>query len=278
MAGPRAPAQCDTILQHLFNAIPDLLIVIDRDFNIVMSNWHDFEFVPEAERRGQPKCYRLYHRRDRPCEGCHVLEVFATGQPRKVEKINPIDDRIREFSIFPILDASGQVTLVVEHVRDITDRRLAEQALKESEERFRMLFDYAPDAHFLMDLQGNFLDVNRSSEEISGYDRKELIGKNFQSLPLLDDRQGPVMEELLKQAVNLAKFWDRWNTVWPVKMVDKSSWKPRACRSRLKERVCCWLLPGISRPGSGPRRSYLRIIWRYRRPPSGLSSPGICCN
>ncbi len=51
-----------------------------------------------------------------------------------------------------------------------------------------------------MDLQGNFLDVNRNSEELSGYDRQELIGKNFQSLPLLDDRQNLMMAELLQQA------------------------------------------------------------------------------
>ena len=97
-----------------------------------MSNWHGPE-VPEEIRRGQPKCYQVYHHRDRPCEDCHVLKVFATGQPQKIEKINHLDGRIREFSVFPILDESGQVIMVVEHVRDITERHLAEQALKESE-------------------------------------------------------------------------------------------------------------------------------------------------
>ena len=54
-----------------------------------MSNWHRPE-VPEEMRRGQPKCYRVYHHRDRPCEDCHVLEVFATGQPQKAEKTNDL--------------------------------------------------------------------------------------------------------------------------------------------------------------------------------------------
>ena len=53
-----------------------------------------------------------------------------------------------------------------------------------------------------MDLQGNFLDVNRSTEELSGYDRQELIGRNFQSLPLLDDRQNLMMAALLQQATH----------------------------------------------------------------------------
>ena len=121
------------MLHHVFSAIPDLLTVIDRDFNIVLSNWHDHESVPEAERRSRPKCYRVYHRRDRPCEACHIQELFATGQPQKAEKINPLSGRALELSAFPVLNESGQVLLAAEHVRDITERHLAEKALKESE-------------------------------------------------------------------------------------------------------------------------------------------------
>ena len=62
------PPSCDTILRHVFSAIPDMLNVIDRDFNIIMSNWHESGMVPEEARRGQPKCYQVYHHRDRPCE------------------------------------------------------------------------------------------------------------------------------------------------------------------------------------------------------------------
>ncbi len=77
--------------------------------------------VPEAARRGQPKCYRVYHHRDRPCEDCQVQEVFATGQPRRLEKINPLDGRTLGIQRFSHPDESGQVILVAEHVRDITE-------------------------------------------------------------------------------------------------------------------------------------------------------------
>ena len=123
--------------------------------------------VPEEARRGRPKCYQVYHHRDRPCDPCHVQEVFVTGQPQRTEKINPLDGRTREFMAFPVLNESGQVILAAENVRDITNGRLAEQALKESEERFKLLFAYAPDIYFLMDLQGNFLDVNHGCGEIN---------------------------------------------------------------------------------------------------------------
>ena len=69
---PASPGPCEAMLHHVFSAIPDLLTVHDRDFNTVISNWHGYESVPEADRQGQPKCYRVYHHQDRPCEDCHA--------------------------------------------------------------------------------------------------------------------------------------------------------------------------------------------------------------
>ena len=143
-----------------------------------MSNWHGYESVPEAERHGQPKCYRVYHHRDRPCEDCHVLEVLATGQPVKVEKVNPVDGRVREVSAYPIRDESGRVVLVVEHVRDITDRHLAEQALKESEGRFRTLIEDSPESLFLTDVQGTILAASRVAAREAG----ERIGRGHRQI------------------------------------------------------------------------------------------------
>ena len=140
-----------------------------------MSNWHRPE-VPEEMRRGQSKCYRVYHRRDRPCEDCHALSVFATGQPQKVEKTNDFDGRVLEFSVFPILDESGQVSMVVEHVRDIQERHLAEQALKESEDRFRTLIEDSPESLFLTDVQGTILAASRVAPQRLEQNLAEIIG------------------------------------------------------------------------------------------------------
>jgi PAS domain S-box-containing protein len=67
----------------------------------------------------------------------------------------------------------------------------AEEALRESEERFRVLFEFAPDAYYLNDLQGTFVDGNKAAEKMIGYDKAELIGKNFLELRLFapDQRQ-----------------------------------------------------------------------------------------
>ena len=163
---------CETLPQHLFSAIPDLLTVHDRDFSIIMSNWHGYESVPEAERQGQPKCYRVYHHRDRPCEPCHALEVLAAGQPVKLEKVDPVDGRVREVSAYPILDESGRVVLVVEHVRDITGRDLAAEALKASEGRFRTLIEDIPESLLLTDVHRTILAASR----VAGAER---LGKSL---------------------------------------------------------------------------------------------------
>ncbi|MDZ7843923.1 MAG: PAS domain S-box protein [Anaerolineales bacterium] len=65
------------------------------------------------------------------------------------------------------------------------------------EQLFQLLFEYAPDAMYLNDYRGNFLDGNLAAEEITGYQREELIGKNFIELKLLSKRDLPRAAALL---------------------------------------------------------------------------------
>ena len=92
---------------------------------------------------------------------------------------------VRTEPIFSEDKVQGLRGLVV----DITQRKRMEDELKGSEERLRLLFENAPDACYLSDLKGNFVDGNKSAEEITGYKRNELIGKSFLSLNLLPRNQ-----------------------------------------------------------------------------------------
>ena len=84
-----------------------------------------------------------------------------------------------------------------EHLEELVEERAKE--LRESEDRLRILFEHAPDAYYLNDLKGNFVDGNKAAEELTGYKREELIGRNFLKLRLLPPNEIP------KAAATLAK-------------------------------------------------------------------------
>ena len=93
----------------------------------------------------------------------------------------------------------GNQKLLVRIFRDISEQRRIEGILPESPEQFKTFFEYAPDALYLNDLKGVFVDGNQAAEKMTGYRRDELIGSSFLELNLLERGQK------LKAASLLAK-------------------------------------------------------------------------
>ncbi len=78
---------------------------------------------------------------------------------------------------FPLLNADGTLRGYCGSDTDITARKRAEQALRESEERYRIILEQAGDAIFLHDTTGRILDINQKTCQCLGYSREELLSK-----------------------------------------------------------------------------------------------------
>ncbi|MCH8960811.1 MAG: PAS domain S-box protein, partial [Bacteroidetes bacterium] len=123
----------------------------------------------------------------------HVLETGEARLNREFSTRLPKDpDVIRHFidSFFPIKGADGKPRAVGAVVLDITERKQAEEILKESEQRFRELFENAPDAIFVEDFDGIVLDVNPAACRLHRTEYDQLVGRHVRSLVPPDQREG----------------------------------------------------------------------------------------
>jgi PAS domain S-box-containing protein len=87
----------------------------------------------------------------------------------------------------PVFDEEGRVRFAVNIFRDITERRRAEEALRQSEERFRATFEQAAVGVAHVSLEGRWLRVNQKLLEIVGYSGEELLRMTFQDITHRDD-------------------------------------------------------------------------------------------
>lgn len=101
----------------------------------------------------------------------------------------------------PIFDDNGKVEAVLALNVDVSERKESEEALIESEERLKIIFESAPDAIYVSDLKGKFLDGNLAAEKMIGYAKEDMIGKSFLNLKLLSVTDIPKAAKLLAKNV-----------------------------------------------------------------------------
>lgn len=109
-------------------------------------------------------------------DGSRAVQVFET-----VHRHKDGHDVAVEVSLQFVAEA-GQAGLFAAVVRDITERKHAQEALRLSEERFRSLFENCPIAYQSLDREGRFIDVNQRLCRLLGYEKEELIGSDFGDL------------------------------------------------------------------------------------------------
>jgi two-component system, cell cycle sensor histidine kinase and response regulator CckA len=124
---------------------------------------------------------------------CDVLSRIRTGE---LESFNTEKRYVRkdgaavwmEVAAAPVRDVAGTVVNFVVQLQDVTARREVEDALRESEARFRTLFETSPSGMDIVDRDGRIVLTNAALEDLLGYDKEELASMQFPELTHPDDR------------------------------------------------------------------------------------------
>jgi PAS domain S-box-containing protein len=99
----------------------------------------------------------------------------------------------------PQLDADGNVTGIVGISHDITQRKIAEEALRETAEKYESIFNSFLDLYYRSDLKGNILDLSPSVYKLSGYKPEELIGKSVEMVYSNIENRNKMIQLLVQQ-------------------------------------------------------------------------------
>jgi PAS domain S-box-containing protein len=131
--------------------------------------------------------------------------VILTGSMNEDTAVECMKAGADDYVIKEHIKSLGPAVLnAMENKKIELERKQTEEKLKDSEEHLKILFDYAPDAYYISDLKGKFIDGNIAAERLLGYKKEELIGKNFLKLKLLSLTDIPKAAKLL--AKNLRRL------------------------------------------------------------------------
>jgi PAS domain S-box-containing protein len=170
------------LVKTLLDATPTSFVFKDRKFvyRIVNSAFCRFLNKSEEEIIGKtdfdlflPSAAELYRLDDE--------KVMQTGELLTQDEAVPGEHRNQWLQVakIPIFEERGRCVGLVCTVHDITDRKQAEKALQESEEKFRLFFEEEPDYCYMISPEGRILDANKSALRILGYTKEEIVGKSL---------------------------------------------------------------------------------------------------
>jgi len=121
----------------ILKSVSELISYQDKELKIIWANKAAAESVGLTTQQLIGRhCYDIWQERDRPCIDCPVLKAIETGQLHKADVTTP-NGRYWSIRGTPVKDADGNVLGAVETTLEITERKKAEQQLKESEKKLR---------------------------------------------------------------------------------------------------------------------------------------------
>jgi histidine kinase len=177
--------------RRLFDLVPCIITVQDRDYRLLSYNR---EFSKRFDPAPGEFCYTAYKGRSEKCEFCPVEKTFADGLPHFSEETGLNKDGTRNHWIVktvPMTDAGGEIVGAMEMSLDITQHKVLEDRLVQSEKKYHAIFNNIPNPVFLLDSDTfEILDCNNSVGTVYGYRRDEVAGRSFLDFFDEDEREG----------------------------------------------------------------------------------------
>jgi len=190
-------------LRLMFESVTDGITVTDLDGFITALNeralgMHGFRSKDEVLGK---HAWEFIARRDHYKAAAHTRRTLEQGRPTVVEYTLLKADGSEfpgEISTSLLKDAQGNLVGFIGIIRDITERKRAEEALKDSEERYKSLVTNVKLGVFRSTpgRTGRFLEVNPAMEEITGYSREELLKMNVSDLYVHPERREAILKEV----------------------------------------------------------------------------------
>ncbi len=166
----------------MLDALPDAVVVVDRGLRIVEVNAAVRQvFGVDGPLIGHP-CYKTLRGSETICQGCPSLQALQSGEPqteRWQQDVRHGARRWLEVRAVPVSNNGGELTHVVQRVRDVSSEVEATETLRAQRDTFRTFFDMSPDAVLLTRPNGRIHDCNASACRMLGHARHELLDRNI---------------------------------------------------------------------------------------------------
>ena len=118
----------------------------------------------------------------------------------EIEVNTPFGVRKAEYKSSPIRHREKIIGAQI-IIRDITERKKAEEDLRKSEEKYRNIFELCPDGIMTATMNGTILSINKAFEELTGFSEEEIVGKHFTKLGTLRARDLPKYAKLFSSII-----------------------------------------------------------------------------
>ena len=182
----------ESAAKYLFKLSHDVILSLDRGANILCINQRGIQLsgYSESELRGANLSELLLVPEDRQVLR-EILADLVQGKARQYEvRWRTKDGVIVHFDGASVsrLSASGEFLSTLCTLRDVTERKCAEEKLRKSEEKYRDLIEISPDAIYVVDADGICLLGNRAGAELAGVPPDQLVGTPVTDTYLPEER------------------------------------------------------------------------------------------